>query len=1145
MRNNTLAISKLPKKSGEKISMGNVHGAANGLIVTQVARTSDSTLLIIVKDMLSAERLLDEIRFFDPELSALIFPDWETLPFDSFSPHQDIISQRLQTLSRLTTTGHRQLLIVPVSSLMHRLMDQQFLSQHSFVLRLNDQLDPQHLSMQLTANGYRNVSQVMEHGEFSIRGSIVDIFPMGSATPYRIDLFDDEVDSIRVFDAESQVSIDKVSEINLLPAKEYPLDEDGVRRFRQSWRATFEGNPANSPLYESISEGISAPGIEYYLPLFFDQTSTLFDFLPEHSTVMLIGDVYQSAQEFWAEINNRHEQLRGDIERPLLSADLVFVPVNELFANIKQLPVVQLSEVAAQQNADTAPELSVTIHPKNAQPYSELIALLERQTGRFLFVAESVGRREILLDHLKKCQIQPASVASWPEFLDSATQHAIITAPIEHGLTLLEPAINIITEAQLFGDIVKQRKRKLTRVQDPQTIIRNLTELSIDAPVVHIEHGIGRYQGLQTIQTGDLTAEYLCLHYANSDKLFVPVADLHLISRYTGSESAPLHQLGSKRWQKIKEKAAKRVRDAAAELLDIYARREAKTGTAMHINEHEYQQFATSFAFEETPDQEKAITDVITDLSAARAMDRLVCGDVGFGKTEVAMRAAFVCANNNAQVAILVPTTLLCEQHLQNFQDRFAHWPIKIAGISRFRSKKEQDAIMMQVADGKVDIVIGTHKLLSSTFNFKQLGLLIIDEEHRFGVRQKEKIKSLRTDVDILTLTATPIPRTLNMSMTGMRDLSIIATPPARRLSIVTFVRQYQDGLVREAILREILRGGQVYFLNNDVQSIARVAHDIEKLVPEAKCGIAHGQMREKELEKVMADFYHRRFNVLVCTTIVESGIDVPSANTMIIQRADKFGLAQLHQLRGRVGRSHHQAYAYLLTPPESVMTKDAQKRLEAISSLGDLGSGFALATNDLEIRGAGEILGDEQSGHIQEIGFSLYMEMLEVAVKALKSGKEPELLAPLHAGPEMDLQISALIPDHFIPDIKLRLSLYKRISNAENEHALGELRAEMIDRFGPLPEMTINLFEQTRLKLLACEMGMTKCVISQRSVRIELDKKPNINVERLIGLVQAKPDVYRFEGTDKIRYTLSEMTPEQKFTQLGQFFNEIRIGAR
>lgn len=1130
MKHNTLAEIKLPKKSGDRCSIGHIYDSASGLVIANAASELKCPLVVITPDMLSANRLSEELSFYRQEdLPILVFPDWEILPYDSFSPHQDIISDRLLTLNKLLSM-QKGVLIAPINTLMHRLLNKEFLLSRSFVLQVQDQVDTNAFSLQLQASGYRHVSQVMEHGEFSIRGSIIDLFPMGSQHPYRIDLFDDEVESIRRFDPDSQCSIEKIDSIELLPAKEYPMDQESIKAFRQRWRDQFEGNPANSPLYQSISDGSSAPGIEYYLPLFFEQTNTIFDYLPSNCHVVLSQNVHEMADQFWLEVKERYEQLRGDIEKPLLAPDQVVLQTNEIFEKIRAFPVIELSEDNRQQNISAQITHDINVHYKSEQPFSELITLVSSKK-RVLFCAESTGRREVLLELLNKIDLKPKAIERWQEFYDDDNiTLAIVVAPLHHGLNLSEPDILIITENQLFGQQVKQRRRQRSRVQDPEAIIRDLTELNIGAPVVHIDKGIGRYQGLTTITSGNITAEYLTLHYNDETKLYVPVSDIHLISRYTGNDNPPLHDLGSKRWQKIKQIAAKKARDVAAELLDIYAKREAKTSEAIPIPRLEYERFASSFPFEETPDQESAILAMMADLEKAKPMDRLICGDVGFGKTEVAMRAAFIVAMNGKQVGMLVPTTLLCEQHFKNFQDRFSDWPIKVAGISRFRSKKEQDDIVASVKSGHVDIVIGTHKLLQSDFNFHNLGLLIIDEEHRFGVRQKEKIKSLRSDVDIVTLTATPIPRTLNLSLTGLRDLSIIATPPARRLSVLTFVRQHNISLIREAILREILRGGQVFFLHNDVQTIEKTAREIEELMPEAKARIAHGQMPEKQLEQVMADFYHRRFNVLVCTTIIESGIDIPTANTIIINRADRFGLAQLHQMRGRVGRSHHQAYAYLLTPEESAMTRDAVKRLEAIATLGDLGSGFALATNDLEIRGAGEILGDGQSGHIQEVGFTLYSEMLDRAVKALKSGCSPEDISAEQIGPDVDLQVSALLPEDYIFDVQLRLSLYKRIANAENEECLNDLKAEIIDRFGLLPQASQNLFQQTNLKHTAKKLGIKKLIASHNCIKIELSDKPNINIENLIQLVQSKPALYRLEGSDKIRYSLVQNNESARF---------------
>lgn len=1125
-----------PPKPGDKLRFGNLTGSSAALAISYAARENPAVSLAITADRLSASRLEQALTFFAPDLEILSFPDWETLPYDNFSPHQDIISERLNTLSRLPTLT-KGILIAPVTTLIQRLAPRSFIDSSSLLLNCGDKINLDEMRRRLEHSGYRCVGQVIEHGEFAVRGSILDLYPMGSELPYRVDLFDEEIDSIRTFDPETQRSIDKVEKINLLPAREFPLTEQAITRFRQSWREQFAGNPITSTLYQDVSQGFCPPGIEYYLPLFFEKTATLFDYLPEQSVVFQIEDTHQQAEQFWAEINERYEQNRYDVTRPLLPPAHLYLAIDELFARLNAFPQIALQQEAlipgqGKINFATVAPPDLTISSKSAQPLAALqnfLATLEN--GRILFCAETAGRREVILDLLNNIQLHPHPTASWQDFISSSDKLNIAIAPLEEGICLTEPTIAVITETQLFGPQVMQRRRRKARQFDSDAAVRNLAELSIGAPVVHIDHGVGRYQGLQTLNLGAQPGEFLILEYAGNDKLYVPVSSLHLISRYSGAdlEHAPLHRLGSEQWEKAKRKAAEQVRDIAAELLDIHAQRALRKGHAFTAINGEYQIFASAFPFEETPDQQQAIEQVIADMQAPRSMDRLICGDVGFGKTEVAMRAAFIAVQEGMQVAILVPTTLLAQQHYQNFKDRFADWPVRIEMVSRFRSAQEQKVILDHLKVGAVDIIIGTHKLLQKNIEFKNLGLLIIDEEHRFGVHQKEKLKALRAEVDILTMTATPIPRTLNMALSGLREFSIIATPPARRLSIKTFVAERNKNIIREAILRELLRGGQIFFLHNTVDTIENTAKEIESLAPEARVGFAHGQMHERDLERVMADFYHRRFNVLVCTTIIETGIDIPTANTIIIDRADKFGLAQLHQLRGRVGRSHHQAYAYLMTPGKKAMTSDAIKRLDAIAALEDLGAGFTLATHDLEIRGAGEILGEQQSGNMQAIGFSLYMELLDRAVEALKSGKEPSLDKPFHYGPEIDLQMAALIPEDYVPDVHTRLVFYKRIANAKSSEALSDLQVEMIDRFGLLPEKTKNLFAVTELKLSAQKLGIHKIDAGPKGGRIEFAEKPNLDPMIIIKLIQKQPAIYKLDGPTRLRFTLTQEKPEER----------------
>jgi len=1131
-----LRLPPLPAASGKQ-HWGNLPGAALSLAIAEAASNAKRFTLLLTADSQSAERLQEELAFFAPQLAVLHFPDWETLPYDIFSPHQDIVSQRIAALYQLPELSHG-VLVVPITTALHRLAPKRFLLGSSLVLDVGQKLDVEQMRLRLEAAGYRCVDTVYEHGEFAVRGALIDLFPMGSPLPYRIDLFDDEIETLRTFDPENQRSIDKVESIRLLPAREFPLKKEAVTGFRARFRERFDVDFRRCPIYQDLSTGITPAGIEYYLPLFYEETATLFDYLPEDSQVFSLPGIEQAAEQFWSDVRNRYEERRVDPERPLLPPAELFMPVEDCFARLKLWPRV----VASQQDvepgigrerftAQALPELA--IEAKASEPLGKLRRFLDEYAGRVLFTAESAGRREVLLELLARLKLRPQEVEGWEEFLASQERLAITIAPLDEGLQLDDVAL--VAESPLFGQRVMQRRRREKSRDGGENVIKNLTELREGSPVVHIDHGVGRYQGLVTLEIEGQAQEFLLLQYAEDAKLYVPVASLHLIARYTGSDDAlaPLHRLGSETWQKAKRKAAEQVRDVAAELLDIYARRAAREGYAFKDPQVDYETFAAGFPFEETPDQQAAIDAVREDLLSAKPMDRLVCGDVGFGKTEVAMRAAFIAVHGGRQVGVLVPTTLLAQQHYNSFRDRFADWPVRVEVMSRFKSAKEVQNAIAELAEGKIDILIGTHKLLQDDVKFSNLGLVIIDEEHRFGVRQKEQLKALRSEVDILTLTATPIPRTLNMSIAGMRDLSIIATPPARRLSVRTFVMEQQNTVIKEALLRELLRGGQVYYLHNDVKTIEKCAADLHALVPEARVAIGHGQMRERDLEQVMSDFYHKRFNVLVASTIIETGIDVPSANTIIIERADKFGLAQLHQLRGRVGRSHHQAYAYLLTPTRKAMTDDAQKRLEAIANAQDLGAGFVLATHDLEIRGAGELLGEGQSGQIQAVGFTLYMEMLERAVKAIRKGEQPNLEQPLGGGPEINLRLAALIPEDYLPDVHARLILYKRIANAADEDGLKELQVEMIDRFGLLPEPTKNLVRLTLLKLQAEKLGITKIDAGPQGGRIEFSADTSVDPMVLIKLIQSQPNRYKFEGATLFKFQVPMERPEERFNTL------------
>ncbi|MEL6749718.1 MAG: transcription-repair coupling factor, partial [Pseudomonadota bacterium] len=1068
----------LPDRNRPSVTWGAAQGTLLHLALAQTAQHHPGPVLLVTADVQHAGQIAAELRFFAPDdLPIIHFPDWETLPYDVFSPLPELVSERLLTLHRLRGL-QRGIVVVPVATLMQRILPPGFLDAHSLVLQTGQTLDFDVFRRRLEQAGYQAVAQVMTHGEFAVRGSLIDLFPMGCATPLRLDLLDDELDSIRTFDPETQRTEQKIDQITLLPAREFPLDKEAISRFRAAWRETFAGDPQRSLIYRDVSEQQLPGGIEYYLPLFHHETATLLDYLPAQTLVSYPQSVSEDAQAYFAQVDARYQQRCADIERPLLKPDALYLAAAELqdgFGPFLQLQY-QAQSIERDQNFASKKLPALELQSRADEPTTALRLFLADQPGRVLFVAETAGRREALLETLQQAQVRPHLVANWAEFLTQDAPHCLTVAPLEQGLWLADPGIVLIPEALLLGERVRQRRRQ-RKGPDADLVIRNLAELQMGSPVVHEAHGVGRYQGLQVLDVGEVTTEFLMLEYAQSDKLYVPVADLHLISRYTGAspDSAPLHRLGSNQWERAKRKAAQRVHDVAAELLDIYAQREARVGQALPEPGTEYQQFAAAFEFEETPDQAKAIQAVQADMTATRPMDRVVCGDVGFGKTEVAMRAAFLAVNSGKQVAVLVPTTLLAQQHYENFADRFADWPVRVGSLSRFRSQKESTKVARELADGTLDIVIGTHKLLNASMKFSDLGLVIIDEEHRFGVRHKERLKALRAEVDILTMTATPIPRTLNMAMSGMRDLSIIATPPAARHPIKTFITEWSDTRIAEACQREIGRGGQVYFLHNSVDTIAKTADKIAQLIPQARVEFAHGQMRERELERIMRDFYHQRFHILVCTTIVESGIDVPTANTIIMDRADKLGLAQLHQLRGRVGRSHHRAYAYLLTPPKKAMTADARKRIDAIASLEDLGAGFTLATHDMEIRGAGELLGDEQSGQMHEIGFTLYTEMLERAVEAIQSGERTELTQPLEPVSQIDLHIPALLPDDYVPDVHLRLIQYKRIASATTSADLRELKIEMIDRFGLLPEPAQHLLDVTSLKLRLTELGIRK----------------------------------------------------------------------
>jgi transcription-repair coupling factor (superfamily II helicase) len=1102
------------------------HGSSRALLIAEAARDHAGLLVAVTRDTQRASALEDELRIFAGDLPVLHFPDWETLPYDIFSPHPEIVSQRIATLYRLPSV-QCGVLVVPVATLMQRIAPRSHVTGSGLMLAKGQKLDLAAEQRRLEAAGYRHVPQVSDPGDYAVRGALIDIFPMGTAEPYRIELFDDEVESIRSFDPETQRSQQPVDKVELLPAREFPLTEEAARDFRTHLRERFPIDIRRCPLYQDMKEGVTPGGIEYYLPLFFKQTATLFDYLGDGASFVLGEGAGEAAEHFWTNTAERYDQRAHDIERPVLPPAELYLSPEQLREQLNRRLRVEVVASGHEHAVDagTLPAPEVTLNRKGEEPGTSLRHFLESYPGRVLIAADSAGRREALAETLAGAGLRPDAVDGWPGFLKAtATRLAISVAPLEQGFALRQPVLTVLTERELYGERVRtDRKRRRGAARDPDAIIRDLTELSVGAPIVHVDHGVGRYQGLVSMELGGMEGEFLVIEYAKGDKLYVPVAQLGLVSRYSGTapELAPLHSLGGDAWERARKKAAEKVRDVAAELLAIYAQREARGGESIAIDRGMVEEFGATFPFEETPDQEQAIDAVLADLAAPRAMDRVICGDVGFGKTEVALRAAFAAATAGKQVAVLVPTTLLAQQHYRNFADRFADWPVKVDVLSRFKSTKEVNDALKRLADGQVDVIVGTHKLLQSDIKFKNLGLVVVDEEQRFGVRQKEQLKKLRAEVDLLTMTATPIPRTLNMAMAGLRDLSLITTPPAHRMAVRTFISAWDPATIREAFQRELSRGGQVYFLHNEVDSIERTARELEELIPEARIGIAHGQMPERELERVMADFHRQRFNVLVCTTIIETGIDIPTANTIVINRADRFGLAQLHQLRGRVGRSHHRAYAYLIVPDRKAMTADAEKRLEAIASLEELGAGFTLATHDLEIRGAGELLGEEQSGQIQEIGFGLYTELLDRAVRALKSGKVPDFDLSSEHETEVELHLPALIPDDYLPDVHTRLTLYKRIASARNEDQLRDLQVEMIDRFGLLPEPAKALFALSSLKLMATPLGIRKLDIGASNGRITFRDKPDIDPLAIIRLIQGQPRVYKLDGQDKLKITL------------------------
>jgi len=1138
-------LSQTLPSAGTRVAIARPPGSGDALLLAQTAaaaRTARRLLVVVAADALDAQRLVDEIRYFEPALTVRPLPDWETLPYDTLSPHQDLVSERLETLYRLSqpAAGGMDVLVVPATTALHRMAPPQYVAGHTFFFRQGQKVDVEALRTQLVFAGYQHVSQVVAPGEFAIRGGLLDLFPMGAALPYRLDLLDDQLETIRAFDPDTQRGLYPVPDIRLLPGREFPIDEAARQAFRRRWRDRVEGDPSRSSVYKDVGNGIASQGIEYFLPLFFDDTATLFDYLPADAVVVMHGAIEGAIQRFWNETSERHRFLARDASRPILSPSDLFLNAEQFFARAKAHGRIALGE-GAHEGFEPLPVLAV--ERRADDPVQRLREYAARFDGRLLIAADAAGRRETIAQMFAEYRLAYADNADFAAFVASDARLALGVAPLHEGFVLRELGLAVVTETELYASSPRRlRGKQRERASSVEAMIRDLAELRVGDPVVHVEHGIGRYLGLETMDLGEGATEFLRLEYANAASLYVPVAQLHLIGRYSGADpdAAPLHQLGGADWDKARKKAAKQVRDTAAELLNLYALRAARKGHAFEFSQHDYEAFADGFGFEETPDQQAAIDAVLKDMSAGFPMDRLVCGDVGFGKTEVALRAAFAAVAGGKQVAVLCPTTLLAEQHVETFRDRFADWPVKVVELSRFRSAKEVEEAIAGIARGTVDVVIGTHKLLSNDIRYANLGLVIIDEEHRFGVRQKERFKALRAEVDVLTLTATPIPRTLALSLEGIREFSVIATAPQRRLAIKTFVRKESASLVREAVLRELKRGGQVYFLHNEVETIENRRARLAELLPEARIEIAHGQMGERDLERVMRDFYHQRFNVLLCSTIIETGIDVPTANTIIIHRADKFGLAQLHQLRGRVGRSHHQAYAYLMVPDEGGLTKNAEKRLEAIQNLEELGSGFYLAMHDLEIRGAGEVLGENQSGNMHEVGFDLYTQMLNAAVRALRSGREPDLLAPLAAVTEINLHVPALLPPDYVNDVHQRLSMYKKLASCDDEDDLIRLQEELVDRYGKLPEPGKALIDTHRLRLLAEPLGVKKIDASGDAIAITFVPEPSFDTAKLIALMQ-KSRTMRLAGPTRLRIDEKTATLEARLARLREVFRALR----
>ena len=1117
------------------INTNTSHSIEIGRIFYEHLSSKKQSLNIFTGNVFEAIRLKEEISWFYPKLRVNHFPDWETLPYDQISPHPDLISERLLTLYQMTQREF-DINLLPLSTSLHLLPPRSYIEKFSFNFKTNQAVDINAFKNRLVDNGYLYVEKVMNPGEFAMRGGIIDIFPMGSIVPYRIDFFDNEIESIRTFDVDTQRSLYPTNKIKLLPARECPLDDEGVGIFRNNYREKFEGDLSKSKIYKSITKSTPFAGMEWYLPLFFEQTNSIFDYIEPKDAVLLLGDTAKAASDYWSETASRYRLYAYDTERPILEPNEFLIPPDQFFKKIKDYPQIKKHKDRIESIKDIA------IDRDESPPLHKLSKLISKSTQRILLCAEGLGRRESLADLLKQSDIQFKLVEDWNAFIDSHEKVCLIAGPLHDGFSYSNYLI--ITENEIFPNFVRQiKKSKRNKSFSSDGIVKDLTELSIGDPIVHEQHGVGRYKGLVDLDYGEGINEFLELHYEREDKLYVPVSQLYLISRYSGGpiESAPIHKLGSGSWEKAKKKALTQIHDTAAELLDLYAKRSLQKGVSSKINLNDYDAFVDGFPFEETADQKDAIERVVEDMESSRPMDRLVCGDVGFGKTEVALRAAFISVLNGKQAIVLVPTTLLAEQHFDNFCDRFARWPIKIEEISRFKSKKQQYESLQRLHEGKIDIIIGTHRLLQPDVKFKDLGLVVIDEEHRFGVRQKEKLKAFRKNVDVLALTATPIPRTLSLAMEGLREFSVIATPPQKRLSIKTFVVNFSQGIIKEAVLREFNRGGQVYFLHNEVNTIQSMFEKLSKLLPEAKIGVAHGQLREKELEHVMQDFHQQRINILLCSTIIETGIDIPTANTIIMNRADKFGLAQLHQLRGRVGRSHHQAYAYLLIDEDRKLTSNAKKRLEAIQLMEDLGAGYHLAMHDLEIRGAGELLGDNQSGQMHEIGFNLYIDMLNNAIKQLKKGEKLDLESPITLNKEINLHTPTILTQTYCPNTNERLIIYKRLSSCKSKDELKSIKEELIDRFGIMPLQTVNLilFHELRINILSTEV--MKIDSSKRKSEITIKKNADIDPIKIIDLLQ-NDQRFKMNGPDKIKILLEEEDVARRVKFITKTINEITV---